>query len=75
MKILTRKRIGWIFLGASVLLGVFLQLRGGGMFSYARQISPNGNTESVHVNLYVPIIAATGLCLIFWRRKIEEVKF
>jgi len=71
MKILTRKRIGWFLLGASVLLGVFLQLFGGRMFYYDKQVSPNGGyAESVCVNVYVPVIAVIGLCLILWRKKI-----
>jgi hypothetical protein len=71
MKILTRKRIGWILLVASVLLGVCLQLFGRRMFYYDKQGSPNGGyAESVYVNLYVPIIAVIGLCLILWRKKI-----
>jgi len=71
MKHLTLKRFGWILLGASILLGVCLQLFGGRMFYYDKHVSPNGGyAESICVNLYVPIIALIGLCLILWRRKI-----
>ncbi len=58
---LTQKRIGWLLLGAAILLGLGLQWFGAGMFSHDKQ-------GAFHLDLTAPFLAVAGLFLILKRK-------
>jgi len=75
MKTITRKGVGWILLGLSVIAAVALLASGRQFVSVHRHSYPDGSfSESVMVDLhwaYVPSFAAgvTGLVLILISRR------